>query len=83
MHLLGFVCFFPLCFVIVFSGRRNSSSSADDGAEVPLLCLRATVLGDRRMCTSIDANKQNNWCMLCVNLWNVTAWVIQYFTSVS
>lgn len=78
-----FVFFPPLLRDSFLWCGRNSSSSADDGAEVPLLCLRATVLGDRRMCTSIDANKQNNWCMLCVNLWNVTAWVIQYFTSVS
>lgn len=50
-----------------------------DNAEVAVLCLRATALGDRRMCTSIDANKRNNWCKSFVRLWNNTGVTSQIF----
>lgn len=40
----------------------------DGQTGVYVLCLRATVLGDQRMCMSVDdANKQNKWYMLVVH----------------
>lgn len=39
----------------------------DGQTGVHVLCLRATVLGDQRMCMIVDdANKQNKWCILSV-----------------
>lgn len=40
----------------------------DGQTVVPVLFLRATVLGDQRMCMIVDdANKENKWYILVVN----------------
>lgn len=42
--------------------------TVDGQTGVHVLCLRATVLGDQRMCMIVDdANKQNKWYSLVVD----------------